>query len=57
MLPMTTVVGVPPFRSPGSAARQVFQLSVAPLRCSNAMTDAVMGTIEKALTIAGLTRV
>ena len=38
----------------GSAARHVSQLSGAPLRCSNASADAVMGTIEKALTIAGL---
>jgi hypothetical protein len=38
----------------GSAARQVSQLSVAPLRCSNAIVDAVMGTVEKARTIAGL---
>ena len=38
----------------GSAARHVSQLSVAPLRCSNASADAVMGTVEKARTIAGL---
>jgi hypothetical protein len=44
----------PPF---GSAARQVSQLSVAHLRCSNAIVDAVMGTVEKALTIGGLRRV
>jgi len=37
-----------------SAARHVSQLSVAPLRCSNASADAVMGTVEKARTLAGL---
>ena len=41
----------------GSAARHVSQLSGAYLRCSNASADAVMGTVEKALTIAGLRRV
>src|SRR5919201_3457248 len=41
----------------GSAARHVSQLSGAPLRCSNASDDAVLGTVEKALSIARLRRV
>ena len=41
----------------GSAARHVSQLSVAHLRYPNASADAVMGIVEKALTIAGLRRV
>ena len=38
----------------GSAARHVSRLSVAHLRCANASADAVVGTVEKARTVAGL---